>query len=379
MENIVIKEVETKREYDDFVELPFQLYKDNKYWVAPIKKDYLGSIKGKDNDLLLTEHRLYLAYRDGKVAGRIIAYIDDEINEIHNIKVGYISEFECIDDQIVADGLFEKCDEFFKEHGLDNVKGPVSLPSGDDKRGLVIDNFETSPTIQNMYNFQYYNDLFTKAGFVKYHDVYAYRANIKQVSEKLDKVGEIVPKLEQRYGYRVDTADVKNNLEKEMKDVYLILKDAMPPEWEDFKPVTMEEVRNVMTLAKPYADEELIAIARENDTGRPIGFVLSLPDYNEILKEFKGKLGPIQVVKFLRRRNKLKNIRIFVLFVVPEYRKMGVTYAIYHKLYVNALKKGYETIEGSTIWDYNTPMLNDIEKVGADRTITYRVYQRTIK
>lgn len=164
-----------------------------------------------------------------------------------------------------------------------------------------------------------------------------------------------------------------------MKDVYLILKDAMPPEWEDFKPVTMEEVRNVMTLAKPYADEELIAIARENETGRPIGFVLSLPDYNEILKEFKGKLGPIQVVKFLRRRNKLKNIRIFVLFVVPEYRKMGVTYAIYHRLYVNALKKGYETIEGSTIWDYNIPMLNDIEKVGADRTITYRVYQRTIK
>lgn len=379
MENLVIKEVETKREYEDFVELPFQIYRDNKYWVAPIKKDYLKSIQGKDNDLLLTKHRLYLAYKDGKVAGRIIAYIDDEINEIHNIKAGYISEFECIDDQCVADALFEKCDEFFKEHGLDTVKGPVALPSGDDKRGLIIDNFDTSPTIQNMYNLPYYNDLFTNAGFVKYHDVYAYRADIKQVSEKLDKVGELVSKLEQRYGYRVDTADVKNNLEQEMKDVYLILKDAMPPDWEDFKPVTMEEVRNTMTLAKPYADEDLIAIARENETGRPIGFVLSLPDYNEILKDFKGKLGPIQVAQFLRRRNKLKNIRIFVLFVVPEYRKMGVSYAIYHTVYLNAVKKGYETMEGSTIWDYNVPMINDIEKVGADRTITYRVYQRKIK
>ena len=199
MENIVIKEVETKREYEDFVELPFQIYRDNKYWVAPIKKDYLKSIQGKDNDLLLTKHRLYLAYKDGKVAGRIIAYIDDEINEIHNIKAGYISEFECIDDQSVADALFEKCDEFFKEHGLDTVKGPVALPSGDDKRGLIIDNFDTSPTIQNMYNLKYYNDLFTNAGFVKYHDVYAYRADIKQVSEKLDKVGELVAKLEQRY------------------------------------------------------------------------------------------------------------------------------------------------------------------------------------
>lgn len=379
MANIVIKEVETKKEYDDFVELPFQLYKDNKYWVAPIKKDYLASIQGKDNDLNLTKHSIYLAYKDGKVAGRIIAYIDEEINEIHNIKVGYISEFECIDDQSVADALFEKCDEFFKEHGLDTVKGPVAIPSGDDKRGLVIDNFETSPTIQNMYNFKYYNDLFTNAGFEKYHDVYAYRANIKQVSEKLDKVGELVAKLEQRYGYRVDTADVKHNLEQEMKDVYLILKDAMPPDWEDFKPVTMEEVRNIMTLAKPYADEDLIAIARENETNRPIGFVLSLPDYNEILKDFKGKLGPIQIAQFLRRKNKLKNLRIFVLFVVPEYRKMGVSYAIYHTVYLNAVKKGYETMEGSTIWDYNIPMLNDIEKVGADRTITYRVYQRKIK
>ena len=152
MENLVIKEVETKREYEDFVELPFKIYRDNKYWVAHIKKDYLKSIQGKDNDLNLTKHRLYLAYKDGKVAGRIIAYIDDEINEIHNIKVGYIAEFECIDDQSVADALFEKCDEFFKEHGLDTVKGPVALPSGDDKRGLIIDNFDTSPTIQNMYN-----------------------------------------------------------------------------------------------------------------------------------------------------------------------------------------------------------------------------------
>ena len=379
MANIVIKEVETKKEYDDFVELPFQLYKDNKYWVAPIKKDYLASIQGKDNDLNLTKHSIYLAYKDGKVAGRIIAYIDEEINEIHNIKVGYISEFECIDDQDVANLLFEKCDEFFKGYGLDTVKGPVALPSGDDKRGLVIDNFDTSPTIQNMYNFKYYNDLFTNAGFEKYHDVYAYRANIKQVSEKLEKVGELVPKLKQRYGYRVDTADVKHNLEREMKDVYLILKDALPPEWEDFKPITMEEVRNVMTLAKPYADEDLIAIARENETNRPIGFVLSLPDYNEILKDFKGKLGPIQIAQFLRRKNKLKNLRIFVLFVVPEYRKMGVSYAIYHTVYLNAVKKGYETMEGSTIWDYNIPMLNDIEKVGADRTITYRVYQRKIK
>lgn len=118
-------------------------------------------------------------------------------------------------------------------------------------------------------------------------------------------------------------------------------------------------------------------IARNNE-GEPIGFTLALPDYNEILKDFKGKLGILEGIKFLLRRKSIKRLRVFVLFVIPEYRDKGVTSAMYFKSFKNTAKKGYRYLEGSTIWDYNKKMQNDIEKFGATIDITYRIYRKSI-
>ena len=135
---------------------------------------------------------------------------------------------------------------------------------------------------------------------------------------------------------------------------------------------------SIFNQLKFFAVEDLIAIAR-TDEGRPIGFALSLPEYNELLIDFKGKLGPVQLLKFFFKRNKIKRVRMFVLFVVPDYHQKGVSAAIYYKVFKNAVKLGYEKLEGSTIWDYNQPMMNDIEKFGARKNIVYRVFKKKIK
>ena len=188
---------------------------------------------------------------------------------------------------------------------------------------------------------------------------------------------KLLPKIEERYGYRVDSADMRNNLDREAESVYHVLDKGLPEEWEDFRPVTKEEITNIVNAIKPYADEDLIMIARSNE-GEPIGFSLALPDYNEILKDFKGKLGVIEGLKFLKKKKSIERVRVFVLFVIPEYRDKGVTSAMYFKTFKNAAKKGYRYLEGSTIWDYNTKMQNDIEKFGATKDITYRIYRKNI-
>ena len=375
---IKIIEVKTKEDLEKIYGIYDKVYSDSKYFVYPIKKDYLKYIQGENNDLADFPHKTIMAIdENGSCLGRLVSFIDTELNKSNGLNVGYIAEYEAIDDLEVSKKLLDGACEYLKEQGMDTVKGPVSLPGGDDNRGFIIDNFDRVPSIMNKYNPPYYNDHFVAYGFEKYHDVYAYRAEINELEEKIEKLEKLLPKIEERYGYRVDSADMRNNLDREAESVYHVLDKGLPEEWEDFRPVTKEEITNIVNAIKPYADEDLIMIARSNE-GEPIGFSLALPDYNEILKDFKGKLGVIEGLKFLKKKKSIERVRVFVLFVIPEYRDKGVTSAMYFKTFKNAAKKGYRYLEGSTIWDYNTKMQNDIEKFGATKDITYRIYRKNI-
>lgn len=376
--NIKIVEAKTDSDFEKFYDIVNRIYKDNEYYVHPIKKDYIKYIQGQNNDLKELPHKLLMVVSEnGEVLGRLVVFIDTILNDLKGLKVGYLAEYEAIDNLEVSRTLLQAACDYLKENGIDTVKGPVSLPGGDDNRGFIIDNFERMPSIMNVYNMPYYNEQFVDFGFLKYHDVFAYRAEIKELKGRIEKLEKLLPQIQKRYGFHVDSADVKHNLKREADAVYQVIADAMPEDWEDFRPTTYEEIENVIKAITPFVDEELIIIAR-NDEGRPIGFALSLPDYNEILIDFKGKLGLKEKIKFLKKRHSLQRIRMFVLFVVPDYHDKGVSSAIYYKCYLNGVKKGYTVLEGSTIWDYNQRMINDIERTGAKRDITYRVYRKSI-
>lgn len=374
---IDIVEVKTQQDYMDFVELAFDIYKNEKYWVAPIKKDYFKYIQGRNNELRNFPHKLFLAKKDKKILGRVIAFIDTEVNKIHNISCGYLAEYEAYNDLKISRALFDAAFSYFKDNGITIVKGPSTIPGGEDKRGLMLNSFNSYPSIMNTYNLEYYNDQFLDYGFTKYHDTFAYSSTKEDLEEKISKLEELIPRIEDRYSYRVDFLDLKNNLERDLNDIYKILEKSIPSEWEDFKPVSRDEIFHEFQLMKPFILKDIVAIAR-NEQNDPIGFALALPDYNEILKDFKGKLGLINIIKFLLRKNKIKRVRMFVLFVVPEYRNKGVSSAIYYRVFQNSVARGFTELEGSTIWDYNNKMILDIEKFGGKKSITYRIYKKEI-
>ena len=137
---IKIKEVASQKDYEAFADLARDLYKDNPYWVQPIRSDYLKYLQGQNNDLGLTPHKLFLAYEDGKVLGRVLAYIDQELNDYKGVKVGYFSEYEAVNRQDVAQALLDACVDFFADHDIEIMRGPNTLPGGDDHRGFIIDN-----------------------------------------------------------------------------------------------------------------------------------------------------------------------------------------------------------------------------------------------
>lgn len=373
---ISIKEVNDKKTLNDFVDFIYENYEGDKNFVPPLRSDYIKYVQGVDNDLNEAGPNIkYICYDDGRVVGRLLVGVNNIINEYHGFKEGYISLFECVENYEYAEKLLDNAVGFLKSHGMTKVKGPLSLPGGEDNRGFIVDNFDAQPFIMNTYNKKYYNDFFIKYGFEKYFDCYAYKDTIENAD--IERYEKLVPYAMKKFDFRVDNINL-SNVDKDAMDIMNVLERALPREWDDFAPPREEEIRKIVKQLVPFADSDLIFIARDNKTNEPIGFNITLPDYNQAIKKMNGRLFPFGFLKFLYYKRKINRIRFFVLFVVPEYRKKGVTSVMYLKTYLNALKKGYTELEGSTIWEYNRDMMNDVESFGAKINITYRIYQKDI-
>jgi len=374
-ENIKIVEVCDKKGEKDFVKFPWKVYKDNPYWVPPLISDSLKTIRGENNTLKESgPYTLLLAYKEDVLCGRLCVGINNVLNNAKNYAEGYLSLFECIEDYSVCKALFDYANSWLKKRGMTKIIGPLAPPDGDDCRGLLIDCYDDDPYVMNVYNPPYYVDFFEQYGFYKYWDCYAYHLEVKQGAPERYK--RMVPYAMEKYGFKVDMIDLEN-IQRDMADIKRILDEAMPEEWEDFVPPTDEEIELMAKNLVPVAVPDLIYIARTKE-GRPIGFNIAMPDYNQVLKSMDGKKFPFGVFKYLFGKKKINRCRLFVLFVVPEYRKKGVTAAIYVHCEDAFKRHGYDAVEGSTIWEYNVAMRRDIEKLGGKINKTFRIYKKDI-
>lgn len=372
---IYVKEVKDKRGLKKFISLAWEIYKTNKDWVPPLKGDLLKTLLGKDNPLFMSgEHSFFIAYKESKAVGRILVGINESLNEHKNSEDGYFSLFECIDDKEVAFALFEKASEWLKTRGKKVIKGPISPTNGDDYKGLLVDGFNGPPMLMNSYNHEYYIKFFEEYGLIKHLDLFAYYFDVD--CAKMDRYEKVSDYAMKRYNFHIDTINLKN-MDSEMKDIKSIFDIAMPEEWEDLTPPTMEELKAEGANLIPLADENLVLIARSE--GRPIAFAIALPNYNEVLKKMNGRIFPFGFLKFLYYKKKIKGFRLFVLFVIPEFRKKAVSGAMFYKYFINGVNGGYTYAEGSTIGETNKEMRADIEKTGGIKYRTYRLFKKDIE
>lgn len=372
MGTVVVREADNRKMLDDFVRLPFRLYEGDEAWVPPLISEFKKYVLGKDNFLNQSGPNIRIvAYRDGVVCGRLLVGIDNHLNEAKGFRQGYLALYEAVEDSEVSRALLDYAKAWLVERGMAYVKGPLSVPGGDDYRGFLIDNFKDPTYVMNTYNKPYYNQQFIDYGFEKYLDCYGYDGDFER--RNIEKFERLVPLAMKRYGYRVDRIDL-DHMDREMKDVKRVIDMAMPTDWDDFIPPNEEEIALVAKQLLPYADPDFIYIARTLE-GEPIGFDIALPDYNQVLKKMKGRLLPFGLLKFFFLRKKIDRLRIFVLFVVPEFRRKGVSGAIYLNIFRAGVRKGYRRGEGSTIWEYNKPMMADVHEFTGEPYKTYRVYR----
>jgi len=366
--NFEIHPVQTKKEFRNFIKLPWKIYKGNEYWVPPLISEEKKLLNKDLNPFFQhSEAEYFLAFKDGQIIGRIAAIVNYNHNDFHNEKTGFFGFFECIDEQEVANLLFSAAADWLRSKNMKIMRGPMN-PSTNETIGFLVDAFDSSPQIMMTYNPPYYLDLSEKYGFKKSMDLYAYWMDSAQpLPEKLLRVAERVRKKAQ-LSFR--SINMKNYWD-EVKLIHEIYNTAWSYNW-GFIPMSKEEFHHLAKDLKTTVETELAFIAEFD--GKPVGFCLTLPDFNQALKKINGRLFPFGLLKLLYYSKKIDQIRVITMGVVKEYQKRGIDSLFYLETYRRGVAKGYKGAEFSWVLENNTMMKRAAEMMGGKIYKTYRIY-----
>jgi GNAT superfamily N-acetyltransferase len=368
-----IEQVSGPGDMNEFIRFPWKVYQGNPNWVPPLMSEVKFVLSKKNPFFQHAEAAYFLARKKGETVGRIAAIIDRNHINVHNEQAGFFGYFECQPDVSIAHGLIDAASEWLKKRSIAIMRGPMN-PSTNDECGFLLEGFDSPPMIMMSYTPPYYLDYMAQCGLRKAKDLYAFILNVDEVSagsrlEKLSRgVKARVPGLTIR---PLNMKAFKSELEK-VKDIY---NSAWVKNW-GFVPMTNEEIDSMAKRMKPLLVSELAVLAEVDQN--PIGFMLTVPDYNQVLARINGKLGPVEVIKFLWYSRKISDIRVMLLGVKEDYRKKGIEGLLYLESFKAAAKKGYKRSEMSWILEDNTVVAKGCELMGGKLYKKYRIYEKDI-
>ncbi len=372
MGEITVRPVLTKNDTAKFIKFLWSIYKDSPAWVPPLIMDRRKLMDTEKNPFYHhSDAEFYLAERDGSVVGRIAAIVNHNHNKEHNDKVGFFGFFESINDQAVANVLFDRAKSFLVARGMTAMRGPAN-PSVNDEYGLLVDGFDLSPTVLMTYNPPYYLSLIENYGFKKAKDLYAYLLSQDTVySDRLERANAIVKK---RQGLSIRPMDMKH-FKDDVNRVKEVYNKAWAKNW-GAVPMTDEEIDALAEDLKPIVVPGLVLFAEIQ--GKTIGFALSIPDINMALKyNKKGALVPGLFHLYTKKR-KINTVRIIVLGVLPEYQNTGAAGVLFYETAARAKVLGYKFGEASWILEDNEAMNHSAEVMNGTLTKRYRIYEQPL-
>lgn len=373
MGKVQIKELKTKRELKKFLDLPKRLYKNDPSYVEPLRIELKNLFDKRKNPFFKhAKIQPYLAYKDGKVVGRIIAIHNWLYNDYHKDKTGFFGFFETVNDLDVVSALFERAENWLRARGLNASLGPMSFSTNDISPGILIKGFEFPPYVDMSHALPYYKDIIEKAGYKKSMDLLAFRMPIHQkIDERVEKLAK---RVKEEKNITIRFFDPKH-YERDVN----ILRDVYNSAWKDnwgFVPMTDEEFSEAAKNFNKIKIVELAQIAEID--GRPIGFSLTIPNINEALIHMRGSLFPFGVFKFLYWMKRIKGLRLLLLGIRPEFRKRGADVMLFYYNMVEGQKLGYTEGELSWILEINKPTIKATQYVQGEEYKRYRLYKKKI-
>ncbi|WP_375381554.1 N-acetyltransferase [uncultured Sphingomonas sp.] len=316
--DVTIRPISSKRDRKTFVDLPFRLYKDDPNWVPPLKGEALGLITPEKNGWYShAKAQLFLAERDGRAVGRISAHIDTLALTMPAAQgfgpgVGQWGLMDAEGEDIFR-ALLARAEDWLRDQGMTRALGPISQSIWEEP-GLLVEGFDHPPTIMMGHAKPEYQGWIERAGYAVVKRLQTYDLDILKpfppIVQRIIASGEKNPRI------RIREVN-KKKFEEEAAIILGILNDAWSDNW-GFVPLTPPEIKDVGVKLKPIVFNDLIRIAEVD--GRPVAFMITLPDLNEPLKTLGGSLLPFGWAKLLLwlRAPKVRTVRVPLMGVVKD-------------------------------------------------------------
>ncbi len=375
-----VDKVSGRADLSAFVNLPFTLYRNDSNWVPPLKADVRKLLDENHHPFYdggrEAEIELFLA-RDGRqVVGRIAAILNHAHNRAHEENVGFFGFFETVQRPEVVNALLAAAEECAFERGLDAVRGPAN-PSTNYECGLLVEGFDSPPVLMMTYNPPWYADLIEGAGYAKAKDLYAYISPVHDASlERLKRLGARA--VRRNPGLTTRSADLKN-FDTEVALIKELYNAAWEKNW-GFVPVSSAEFDALAGELKDLVHPDLVRIALIDD--EPVGFILTVPDWNPVLKDIGGSLWrhPVKLIRHLlfTKAESLIGIRLILLGMKEGFRNRGIESLLFANGIEVALKAGYEWCEYSWILEDNERTKGAVRLMGGELYKIYRMYEKPL-
>ncbi len=348
---VVIKEVKSKRDLKKFVWFGINLYKDNPYAAPPLAMDdMLNLTKGKNPALDFCDTIFLLAYKNGKIVGRIAGIIQPVANETWERKYARFGWIDFIDDVEVSDALFGAVEVWAKSKGMQGLHGPLGFTDFDNE-GSLIEGFDKPSTMATIYNHPYYIEHFNRLGFEKEVDWVEYLIKVPEVyPERFIRMAEIV---KQKYNLRpVQLVSKKDTVKRYGKKIFDLLNESYK-ELSNFAKLTDEQIQFYIKLYFSFFRLDTVVLV-ENDANDLVAFGIAMPSFTKALQKSKGKLFPLGWYYMLNAIKKNDLLDLYLIAVHPEYQNKGVNSILFAQMMPTATKNGYKYAESNPELEHNS-------------------------
>ncbi len=352
MKDIEIREVKTHKELKAFIEFANELYRDCPNYCPPLFNDEMAVFDRKENPAYdVCESVEYLAYRDGKVVGRICGIVNRVANEHWKVKKVRFGWFDFIDDESVSHALLDKVAQWGKERGMDCLNGPVGFTDLDHE-GLLIEGFEYLAPVASLYNYPYYIKHLEDYGLTKENDWIEFQ--ITPPAELPERVLRIKNIVMDRYHLRVDKVHDVKTLLKKYKYSFFDLIDQSYSVLYNFSPLTQRQKEYYSNYYFSILNFDFVSII-VNEKNEIVGLGVSMPDISQAVRKSGGKMLPFGWFPLLRalKAKQYDAIDMLIIAVRPDYQGKGVNSLILAEQFPYFIKYGVKRVETTSIMETN--------------------------
>jgi GNAT superfamily N-acetyltransferase len=350
---IEIKEVRSSKELKEFIRFGINLYKDCTYAAPPLMlDDLLNLTKGKNPALDFCDAVYFLAYKDGKLAGRIAGIINPVANQTWNHKNARFGWVDFVDDEAVVDALFKAVSDWALQRGMEHLEGPLGFTDFD-KEGALIEGYDELATLATIYNHPYYIRHYERLGFAKAADWHEYRIKVPEVfPERYMRIAGIV---QQKYDLSVvEPRSKKELIGKYGEKIFQLLNETYKNLY-GFTRLNQQQIDFYIKLYFSFFRlDTVVVVVNQNDDVIALG--IGMPSFSRALQKAGGKLFPLGWWYMIRSLYVNDTIDLYLMAVHPDYQGKGVNSMVFARMMPVAAKNGYRYSESNPELESNTRM-----------------------